>query len=81
MRASAYIKALPFLLRKQDQEIAYQVYVAESLRLIGANTARFAGGNYLEQKFADLIEPKKEETRTEEEIIAQVRRAWGGDGK
>ena len=81
MRASAYIKALPFLLRKQDQEMAYQVYVAESLRLIGVNTARFAGGNYLEQKYVDLIEPKKEETRTEEEIIAQVRRAWGGDGK
>ena len=81
MRASAYIKALPFLLRKQDQEMAYQVYVAESLRLIGANTARFAGGNYLEQKYVDLIEPKKEETRTEEEIIAQVRKAWGGDGK
>lgn len=77
MRASAYVKALPFLLERQEQETYYRVYVAESLRLIGVNTARFAGGNYLEQKYVDLIEPKKEETRTEEEIIAQVRKSIG----
>ena len=80
MRASAYIRALPFLLKRQLEEDAYRAYTAEALRMICANTARFAGGNYIEQRYVDLIDPPKEDTRTEEEIIAQVRKAWGGDG-
>ena len=76
MGARSYIKALPFLLKQQLTQQAYQIYVTDTLRHIAANTARFAGGSYPENRFADLVYPPREETRTEEELIAQVRKGW-----
>ena len=81
MRAKAYIKALPSLLQRQDIEDAYRIYVTDTLRYIAANTANFGGGSYPEVRYYDLVRPEKEETRTEAEIIAQVKKAWGGEEK
>jgi len=69
MRARAYLSTLPHVLRQQDIEQTYEVYVTESLRCIGISLR----GQYLEQHFMDIIHPKPEETRTPEEIIADIR--------
>jgi hypothetical protein len=46
------------------------------------NTAKLTGGNYIELRFFDVLNPKKEETRTEQEIIDHVlSRGWGGEKK
>lgn len=82
MRARAYIAALPSLLREQLIDNAYRQYVTDTLRFISTNTARFAGGQYPEERYRDLVydlsHDQKVETRTEDEIIAKVRKGWGG---
>ena len=86
MRARAYIAALPSLLREQIIDNAYRRYVTDTLRFISINTAKFSGGSYPEERYHDLIydltHTQKVETRTEEEIIAKVRKnGWGGSAK
>lgn len=45
------------------------MYVTDALRMICENTARYAGGGYPKARWADIIRPPKEETRTAEEIV------------
>lgn len=51
---------------------AYRIYVADSLRIIGENTARYAGGSYIKARLADIVEPKKQDDRSCEEITADI---------
>jgi hypothetical protein len=46
--------------------------VTDALRIVAENTARYAGGNYIKARYADMIEPKKQDNRTCEEITADV---------
>lgn len=82
MRARAYIAALPSLLREQLIDDKYRQYVTDTLRFISLNTANFAGGQYPEERYHDLVydltHTQKVENRTEAEIIAKVRKGWGG---
>lgn len=48
--------------------------MTDALRIIGENTARYAGGSYLNTRWADIIHPPKEETRTADEIIEHMKR-------
>ncbi len=51
-----------------QRDMAYRIYVTESLRAIGK-------GGYIKPRFVDLIKPKKhetEDTRTGEEIAFDV---------
>lgn len=50
-------------------ERAYKIYVTDALLLL---TKKF-GGEYLKNRFYDVIEPHIEETRTAEEVIADIR--------
>jgi hypothetical protein len=59
--------------KKRQEEKAYKMYVTESLRIIGENTAKYSGGSYIQMRYADMIEPKKEETRTANEIILNLK--------
>lgn len=52
----------------------YQVYVTDALRLIGEHTAKYAGGSYQKARWADIINPPKEETRTADEIIEHIKK-------
>lgn len=61
------------LFEKEREEKLFKSYVSECLRIIAENTAKFAGGNYIELKYSDLIEPKPAERRTAEEIISGIR--------
>lgn len=50
----------------------YRIYVTDALRLIAENTARYASGDYIKARYADIFEPKKQDNRTCEEITADI---------
>ena len=41
------------------------------------NTAKFAGGSFVQAKYSDLINPKPQDNRTCEEITAEVVKRCG----
>lgn len=59
--------------QKEQRELAYQVYVTDSLRIIAENTAKQVGGSYLKARFKEIIEPIKEEKRTADEVITDLK--------
>ena len=85
MGARALLSALPVLLKKQNQEKAYRIYVTDALKTITENTAKYSGGNYMKIRYYDLENPKPVETRTGREVIEQMRtkiaRIGGGDAE
>ena len=46
--------------------------MTDALRVVSENTARYAGGGYIKARYADIIEPKKQDNRTCEEITADI---------
>lgn len=74
MGVRALLSALPALLKKQDQEQAYRVYVTDALKIITENTAKYASGSYMKARYCDLENPKPAETRTPKEIIQHMKR-------
>jgi len=78
MRAKGFLAAFPALLKEYAKREVYRSYTAEAVRLMGENIAKLSGGSYLQMRYESLDSFKPEETRTEEEIIARVRRALGG---
>jgi hypothetical protein len=73
MRARAYISALPSILKKNAEDEIYRHYTADTLKCIAENTAKYGGGGYMKQRYADIIHPKPEETRTSDEIISHMK--------
>lgn len=73
MKFRAIFTALPAVLRKEKERALWRDYVAESLRIITENTSKFAGGSYINVKFADIINPPPAETRTGDEIIEHMK--------
>ena len=59
-------------LNERAKTEAYRIYVTDALRVVAENTARFASGNYIKARYADMIEPKKQDTRTGDEIVADI---------
>lgn len=58
---------------EQEQERkAYRIYVTDALRVIGENTARYAGGGYIAERFADVLDRKPPDRRSLEEITAEI---------
>lgn len=49
------------------------VYATDALRIIGENTAKYAGGSYMKVRWADIIDPPKEDARTADEIIEHMK--------
>ena len=41
------------------------------------NTAKFAGGSFVQAKYSDLIDPKPQDNRTCKEITADIVRRCG----
>ena len=58
--------------KREQEEKIYRVYVTDALRLTVENTAKFAGGNYIKARYIDIVEPKKQDNRTCEEITADI---------
>ena len=40
--------------------------------MITENTAKISGGSYIQERFIDIIEPKKQDSRSCEEITAEI---------
>ena len=59
-------------LNEREKTEAYRTYVTHALRIVPENTARYAGRNYIKARYADIIEPKKHDNRTCEEITADI---------
>lgn len=51
---------------------AYRIYVTDALRIVAGNTARYAGGDCIKARYIDVVEPKKQDNRTCEEITADI---------
>lgn len=68
-----------FNARKAENELNF--YITDALRLITENTAKFAGGSYIQVRYADIIKPKPVETRTAKEIIADLSKKLDRIGK
>lgn len=73
----AILAALPALLRKQREERIYREYVTDCLRQIAENTAKYAGGQYPIERWADKLKQKPKEARTGEQIVADIIRDAG----
>jgi hypothetical protein len=56
------------------------VYVTDALKAVAENTAKYAGGGYIKARYIEIIDPPKEETRTGEEIITQMKAKLGQIG-
>lgn len=59
-------------LNEKARNDAYRIYVTDALRLVAENTAKYASGDYIKARYADIIEPKKQDNRTCEEITADI---------
>lgn len=58
--------------REKKEQEAYRVYLTDTIRVISESVARFGGGPYIEARYADIIHPKPKDTRTGNEIAADV---------
>ena len=59
-------------INEREKTETYRIYVTDALRVVAENTARFASGNYIKARYADMIEPKKQDNRTGDEIVADI---------
>lgn len=64
-------------LEHKHRETAYRIYITDALKVLSMNTAKFAGGEYLTERYADQLKEKPKDTRTGEEIVADVLRRGG----
>ncbi len=46
--------------------------MTDALQITVENTAKFAGGSYIKARYIDIIEPKKVDTRTGDEIVEDI---------
>ena len=59
---------------KEQEEKAYRVYVTDTLRLVAENTAKMGqGGSYIKARYIEVIEPPKEEKRSADEVINNIK--------
>ncbi len=60
------------LFNKKIREERYKVYVSDTLKLINDNLAKAVGGNVIKARYAELLDKKKEDTRTGDEVARDV---------
>ena len=53
---------------QQAKDTAYRVYVTDCLKLIAENTGNIS----LKSRYYDIIQPKKADNRTGDEIVADI---------
>ena len=62
---------------EQQREMAYRIYITDSLKILSENSSNLAGGSRITTRFADIIKPQKTETRTATEVIDHIRQGLG----
>lgn len=65
-------------LKTEQRDEAYRIYITDALKAISGSTSKFAGGNYISERYYDLINPKPKDTRTAEDIINSIKKGLGG---
>ena len=73
MSMRGLISALPIAIKKQREKSVLNVYMADCVRLIAENTAKFSGGGYISVRYNDVINPKPVKTQSPEEVISNVK--------
>ena len=58
--------------KKNQRDETYRIYLAECLQKICENTAKSVGGSYISVSYRDLINGDTEDSRSAEEIIADI---------
>nr|DAV09491.1 MAG TPA: hypothetical protein [Caudoviricetes sp.] len=66
------VLALPLLIERQSEELAFRIYVTNCAKILTENTAKSAGGSYLTKSYLDIINPPPPETRTPEQVKQQI---------
>lgn len=51
----------------------YKMYISDSIKMILENMAKSYGGSYLNKRYIDVISRKKQDSRTSEEIICDIK--------
>lgn len=61
--------------QREQEEKAYKIYVTDALKAITENTAHalISDGVGMSVRYADIINPKPVDNRTEEEIIDHIK--------
>lgn len=59
--------------REEQERRATSLYFAECARILTENTAKCAHGSYMTVKLADILNPKPQDDRSAEEIIASIK--------
>lgn len=73
----AVLAALPSVLLEKINNEMYKVYVTDCLKAITDNTARYAGGNVMQKRYYDIIQHKKIDNRTGDEIVNDIIKGAG----
>lgn len=71
MGVRAVLAALPSLIIEKYHDDIYRAYITDALQAITGNTAMYAGGQTIQQRYYDIIN-KKTDNRTGDEIAADL---------
>ena len=72
LKARTYIAVLPTLIFRKAKEEQTASYTSDALKILTENTAKYAGGSYMNTRLEDILNQKPQDNRTAEEIAADV---------
>lgn len=49
------------------------MYVTDALQIMAENAAKMSGGKYMQRRYVEIIEPRKEETRSDKDVISHMK--------
>ena len=58
---------------EHNLQMAYRYYITDCLKMIAENTGKIAGGTSPKNRFYDLFRKPVVETRSQEEIIGNIK--------
>lgn len=59
-------------MKRDVEDLAYRIYLTDGIKTMTQTLADSFGGKYIQARYWDILHPQEEDTRTEEEIKAQV---------
>lgn len=59
-------------IKRWEEEKQYRYYLTDCLKLITENTAKFAGGSYISNRYEDIIDSKPIIEKTGDEIASEI---------
>lgn len=56
-----------------QKEMAYRFFITDEMFYLNNNVVNMTGGSKLQSRFYEILNPPKEETRTSQEIIDNIK--------